>query len=76
MLSYENLTSGFVSSLRESASHSPANGLFPRFRKAEDPRIWRDHAVNVTGKALPAGHFLPEEVPDETLSELHSFLQG
>lgn len=38
--------------------------------------IWREHAVNVTGKALPAGHFLPEEVPDETLSELHSFLQG
>jgi len=43
MLSYENLTSGFVSSLRESASHSPANGLFPRFRKAEDPNIRRDH---------------------------------
>jgi haloacetate dehalogenase len=39
-------------------------------------RIWRDHAVNVTGKVLLAGHFLPEEVPDETLSELHSFLQG
>jgi haloacetate dehalogenase len=39
-------------------------------------RIWRNHAVNVTGKALPAGHFLPEEVPDATFSELHSFLQG
>ena len=38
--------------------------------------IWREHAVNVTGKALPAGHFLPEEVPDETLSELQTFLQG
>ena len=38
--------------------------------------IWRDHAVNVTGKALPAGHFLPEEVPDETLSELRSFFKG
>ena len=33
-----------------------------------DPmKIWREHATNVTGKALPAGHFLPEEVPDETL---------
>lgn len=39
-------------------------------------RIWRDHAVNVTGKALPAGHFLPEEVPHETVSGLLSFLQG
>ena len=39
-------------------------------------KIWREHAVNVTGKALPAGHFLPEEVPDETLSALLSFLRG
>lgn len=36
--------------------------------------IWRQHAVNVTGKALSAGHFLPEEVPDETLAELLPFL--
>jgi haloacetate dehalogenase len=36
--------------------------------------IWRQHGVAVTGKALPAGHFLPEEVPDETLSELLAFL--
>src|SRR5688572_29764278 len=40
-----------------------------------DPmKIWREHATTVTGKALPAGHFLPEEVPDETLSELMAFL--
>lgn len=36
--------------------------------------IWRQKAVNVTGKALPAGHFLPEEVPDATLSALLEFL--
>jgi haloacetate dehalogenase len=36
--------------------------------------IWREKAVNVTGKSLPAGHFLPEEVPDETLSALLGFL--
>ena len=36
--------------------------------------IWRQKAVSVTGKALPAGHFLPEEVPDETLSALLAFL--
>jgi haloacetate dehalogenase len=35
--------------------------------------IWRKHAVNVQGKALPAGHFLPEEVPDETLSAMLAF---
>ena len=36
--------------------------------------IWREKAVNVTGKSLAAGHFLPEEVPDETLSALLDFL--
>ena len=39
-------------------------------------KIWREHAVDVTGKGLPAGHFLPEEVPDETLSALLSFLEA
>lgn len=38
--------------------------------------VWRDHAMNVTGKALPAGHFLPEEVPDDTLAALLPFLEG
>lgn len=38
--------------------------------------IWRQHAVNVSGKGLPAGHFLPEEVPDETLAEVLPFLQA
>lgn len=38
-------------------------------------KIWREHAVNVTGKGLPAGHFLPEEIPNETLSALLSFLE-
>jgi haloacetate dehalogenase len=36
--------------------------------------LWREKAVNVTGKSLPAGHFLPEEVPEETLSALLEFL--
>ena len=38
-------------------------------------KIWREHAVNVTGKALPAEHFLAEEVPDQTLADLLAFLQ-
>jgi haloacetate dehalogenase len=37
-------------------------------------KIWREHATDVRGKALPAGHFLPEEAPDETLAELLAFL--
>lgn len=36
--------------------------------------IWREKAVNVTGRSLAAGHFLPEEVPEETLSALLGFL--
>jgi haloacetate dehalogenase len=37
-------------------------------------KIWREHATSVTGKGLPAGHFLPEEVPEETLASLLAFL--
>ena len=34
---------------------------------------WRAVAGDVRGRALPSGHYLAEEVPDETLSELLSF---
>jgi len=34
---------------------------------------WRDSASEVSGRALPCGHFLPEECPEETLAELTSF---
>ncbi len=37
-------------------------------------KIWREHATDVRGTALPAGHFLPEEVPDATLAALLAFL--
>lgn len=37
--------------------------------------IWRKHATDVRGKALAAGHFLPEEVPEATLAEMLPFLQ-
>ena len=35
---------------------------------------WRERAENVTGKALPGGHYLAEEVPDQTFAELKAFL--
>ena len=38
--------------------------------------VWRERALNVSGKALPCGHFLAEEAPEETLSELRNFLRG
>lgn len=36
--------------------------------------IWRDRGTEVTGRALPAGHFLAEEVPAETAAALAEFL--
>lgn len=37
---------------------------------------WRERAENVSGKALPGGHFLPEESPEQTLAELRLFLRA
>ena len=37
--------------------------------------VWRERAANVSGKALPCGHFLAEEAPEETLAELRNFLK-
>ena len=37
--------------------------------------VWRERATNVSGKALPCGHFLAEEAPEETLAELRGFLK-
>ncbi len=34
---------------------------------------WRKRAADVRGRALPCGHFLPEEQPQATLAELVSF---
>ncbi len=36
--------------------------------------IWRERAGDVRGTALPCGHFLAEEAPAETLTELLQFL--
>jgi haloacetate dehalogenase len=38
------------------------------------PTVWRERALNVTGKALPCGHVLAEEAPEETYTELKTFL--
>lgn len=36
---------------------------------------WRERASDVRGKALPGGHWLPEELPRELLTELLDFLR-
>ncbi len=37
---------------------------------------WRERALDVSGKALACGHYLPEEAPEETEAELARFLAG
>jgi len=49
-----------------------ANGLVGR--KYDVLEIWRERATQVSGKALPSGHWLAEELPDLTLTELTQFL--
>ena len=34
---------------------------------------WRRVATDVRGRALPSGHYLAEEAPEETLAELRAF---
>lgn len=38
--------------------------------------IWKQEAVNVTGKGLPGNHSLQESAPKETLAELQQFLRA
>lgn len=37
--------------------------------------IWKTYAQAVEGKALPCRHFLPEEVPEQTATELAGFFK-
>lgn len=48
-----------------------ANGVVERCFKPLDE--WRRVADDVRGRALPAAHYLPEEVPDLLTSELEKF---
>jgi hypothetical protein len=37
-------------------------------------RVWRSHATDVRGQALPGRHFLPEKAPEQRLAGLLAFL--
>ena len=39
-------------------------------------QTWKDRAVQAQGKAMPTGHFLPEQMPEELTQELRAFLRG
>ncbi len=43
-------------------------------RKYEVLSIWQQRAIAAQGNALPCGHFLPEETPQETYQALRKFL--
>jgi haloacetate dehalogenase len=49
-----------------------ANGLVGR--KYDVLKVWRERASKVSGKDLPSGHWIPEQLPDETLAEVKRFL--
>jgi haloacetate dehalogenase len=38
--------------------------------------VWRDWANDVRGRALPCGHYLAEELPEETANELLAFFRA
>jgi haloacetate dehalogenase len=37
---------------------------------------WRKVARDVSGRALPCGHYIPEETPEELLAEMRDFFDG
>jgi len=43
-------------------------------RNYEPVSVWEEYASEVRGSALPTGHFLPEEAPDQVGAALQDFL--
>jgi haloacetate dehalogenase len=50
-----------------------AKGFMPHYDVIS---AWKERATDVRGNALPGGHWLPEQLPGETLAELQPFLRG
>ncbi len=47
-------------------------GTWPKLYNVID--TWKERASNVSGKQVPSGHFIAEEIPDVLLTELNNFL--
>jgi haloacetate dehalogenase len=45
-------------------------------RNHKSLEIWPRYASDVRGKAVPGGHYVPEEAPDETYTELRAFFSA
>jgi haloacetate dehalogenase len=43
-------------------------------KKIDMLEAWRQRSEQVTGKGLDCGHFIPEEMPDQLISELTAFV--
>lgn len=39
-------------------------------------QTWQERALTAQGKAMPTGHFLPEQMPEELTQELKAFLRS
>ena len=37
--------------------------------------IWKEYGTNVTGRRLPGGHKLQEDVPDMVIAEIEALLK-
>jgi haloacetate dehalogenase len=48
----------------------------PFHRMYDVLQTWRDCALKAVGKAMPTGHFLPEQMPAELTQELSRFLRA
>src|SRR5579863_4268360 len=46
----------------------------PFHRMYDVLQTWKERSRQASGKALPTGHFLPEQVPDQLIAELKPFL--
>jgi haloacetate dehalogenase len=47
------------------------------YTKAGGPlSLWKTWAEDVSGKSFNAGHFFPEEIPEQTADELNFFLNS
>ena len=45
-------------------------------RKYNVLETWKEKAINVRGKSLDCGHFLPEEAPEETYFNIFNFFRN
>ena len=60
-----------------SFSSSPHVSLFSqRLRNFDVMALWRERAVEVTGRALPCGHYIAEEAPALLLDEVFDFFRS